>query len=759
MAENITPALDSGRKPQTDSLSTARPEHGPKAEIEGRVGQREPLLIELGTEELPPRSLDALATAFAKGICDGLEKCGIAGDTAHARTYCTPRRLAVHVPAVAASQLDQNVERRGPALTAGRDADGNPTRALTGFAKSCGVDVDALETLKTDKGEWFVYRAVKPGRATAALLPEILADALKGLPVPRPMRWGDHDYSFVRPVHWLVMLHGDQVVDTELMGLTSGRLSRGHRFHHPDAVAIDHPDTWLDAMREAFVLADPGERRRRIRDEIARVGKGGEPRLSDALLDELANLNEWPVAVACAFERDFLRVPAEALITTMEANQKFVPVFDAEGKLTEHFIGVANVASTDPAQIRKGYERVIRPRFADAQFFYSEDLKTPLPDLQPRLADVTYQKALGSLWDKTCRVAELARVIANRVGVDAGLATRAASLAKCDLLTLMVGEFPELQGTMGRYYAGAQGEDAAVADALDESYMPRQSGDRIATGDVARVLAVAERLDTLAGIFAVGMKPSGNKDPFALRRTALGLARTLVEADMAIDLEGAFREALELIPDTALYASSRGKGGGAEGSSAATSKKQPKSASSQPPSRSKLAADLKAFVLERLRGYYADQGFTHGQFEAVAAVDPSTLPDFDRRLRAVAAFARRPEAESLAAANKRVGNILRKQAQAGTGIGSQVDENRFEDDAERALAKALAEASRMAGQAVATGDYTTALTRLSALQAPVDRFFDTVLVMAEDDAVRANRLALLAALKAEFMAIADISCL
>ncbi|HET7663991.1 MAG TPA: glycine--tRNA ligase subunit beta [Rhodanobacteraceae bacterium] len=745
------------------------------------------LLIELGTEELPPKALDTLAAAFAHGVCDGLQKRGIAADTANARTFCTPRRLAVYVPGVAKAQPDQSIERRGPAVQAGRDAEGKPSRALTGFAASCGVDVDALETMETDKGAWYVYRAVQTGQATADLLPEILVEALKGLPIPRPMRWGDHDYSFVRPVHWLVMLHGDQVVDAELMGLVSGRASRGHRFHHPEPVDIADADSWLDSLRKARVLADPAERRQRIRDEIARVTKTGKPRLSDDLLDELANLTEWPAAIACAFERDFLRVPAEALITTMESNQKFVPVFADDGQLSEHFIGIANIESKDPAEIRKGYERVIRPRFADAQFFYTEDLKTPLADLQKELANVTYQKALGSLWDKTCRVAELARVIANRVGVDAGEATRAASLAKCDLLTRMVGEFPELQGVMGRYYAAAQGESEAVAQALDEFYMPRQSGDRIAEGQLSRVLAVAERLDTLAGIFAVGMKPSGNKDPFVLRRAAQGLARTLIEGDLAIDLDAAFREALELIPETALLPSPHerkakgepallpspsGRGAGGEGAPEAK-RRGPPEPSPAPPGhplptgegkdagarRARLRAELNAFVLERLRSYYADQGFSHGQFEAVAAVHPRTLPDFDRRLRAVAEFAKRPEAESLAAANKRVGNILRKQAEAGAEVASRVDEKLFEDEAESALAQALSEASGDSRKAVEAGDYTAALTHLSALQAPVDHFFDKVLVMADDIAVRSNRLALLAALQNQFMAIADIGCL
>ncbi|HET6631785.1 MAG TPA: glycine--tRNA ligase subunit beta [Rhodanobacteraceae bacterium] len=711
------------------------------------MSEAKPLLVELGTEELPPKALDALADAFASGVCDGLARHGVEADVANARTYCSPRRLAVHVPAVALAQPEQNIERRGPAVTAGRDAEGQPTRALLGFAQSCGVEVEALQTQETGKGAWFVYRAVQPGQATAALLPEIVAEALAALPIPRPMRWGDHDYSFVRPAHWLVMLHGDAIVDAELLGLRSGRQSRGHRFHHPQPVHIADADGWLDALRAAHVLADPAERRARVRAEVARAAEasGGQPQLSDALAAEIANLTEWPVAIACSFEPRFLEVPAEALVSTMETNQKFVPVRTPDGVLSEHFIGVANIVSRDPAQIRTGYERVIRPRFADAKFFYDEDLKTPLAAQQDQLKRVTYQQALGSLWDKSCRVAELARVIANRVGVDAALATHAASLCKCDLMTRMVGEFPELQGVMGRYYAAAHGEPAAVAQALDEYYMPRQSADRVADGEVARVLAVAERLDTLAGIFAVGLKPSGSRDPFALRRAALGLARTLVEGELEIDLAASFREALELLPEAALAAGLKPR------------KEDKPPALDAGARRAGLTAELVDFVLDRLRGYYAEQGFGSDLFAAVAAVAPATLPDFDRRIRAVAAFAGRPEAASLAAANKRVGNILRKQAEAGEPAGRVLDEALLEHDAERDLAQALAAASRDSRQAAERGDYGNALSRLAALQAPVDRFFDEVLVMAEDPAVRANRLALLTLLQDRFLAIADIA--
>jgi glycyl-tRNA synthetase beta chain len=715
------------------------------------MAEYKPLLIELGTEELPPKSLDELSTAFLRGICDGLAKRGVVAGLDLARAYASPRRLAVYVPDVAATQPEQVIERRGPALSAAFDAEGQPSKALLGFAQSCSTTVEQLEKLETDKGGWFVWRAVKPGQTLAVLLPEIVDEALKGLPIPRPMRWADHDYSFVRPAHWLVMLHGADIVDGEVLGLKSGRQSRGHRFMHPQPVHVADADGWLDAMRASKVLADPAERREKIRAQIQQASQqtGGQPRLDDTLLDELANLTEWPIAIACTFERTFLEVPPEALVTTMVANQKFVPVFDAAGRLTEHFIGVANIDSKDPGEIRKGYERVIRPRFADAKFFWDEDLKTPLEGYQEQLKSVTYQQALGSLWDKSVRVAELARVIANRVDADAAQATRAASLSKCDLLTRMVGEFPELQGTMGRYYATHYGETAEIAEALDTYYRPRFAGDAIASGKLGQVLAVAERLDTLAGIFAVGMKPSGNKDPFALRRAALGLARTLIEAGLDLDVRGSFTEALELLPDTALEA---GLKPGKDGKMPALSMGQ---------RRAMLLDELYDFVLDRLRGYYAEQGFDNAQFEAVLAVQPDSLADFDRRLRAVAEFGRRPEAASLAAANKRVANILRKQAdEMGASAPIRiVDPTRFEVEAEHDLARALEAAKRDTAEALAAGDYATVLARLSQLQGPVDAFFDRVLVNADDPAVRANRLALLGQLKAQFGAIADIALL
>ncbi len=713
-----------------------------------------PLLIELGVEELPIGAVDTLARALAEAVHAGLAGRGFA--LGAARHYCTPRRLAVYLPSVAAQQADGETRALGPAVAAALDADGNPTPALRGFAAKQGVDIAALTRETTDKGERYVYVSEDVGQPLTALLPEILAEAVKALPVARPMRWGDHAWSFVRPLHWLVLLYGDQVIEAELFGVRSGLHSRGHRFHADKPVWVSNADDYPEALRAAHVLVDPAARRARIRSEVARVAAemGGQPQLDDTLLDQIANLTEWPVAIGCTFDEAFLAVPQEALITTMETNQKFVPLINAAGRLLPRFIGVANIDSKDPAQIRHGYERVIRPRFADAKFFFDEDLKTPLAQHQAALETVTYQPALGSLWDKSVRVAELARVIANRVGADAAQAAHAASLAKCDLLTRMVGEFPELQGIMGRTYALAQGEHADVAYALDEAYMPRQAGDGIAPRLLGRVLAVAERVDTLAGIFAVDGKPSGSKDPFALRRAALGLARTLIEGGLQLDTRGLLLEALDAIPDGAFAAGLKpGRGGKHD-------KPDKDSVAPVPDSgarRAALAAELEMFILERLRGYYAEQGIAAGVFEAVAAVAPTSLVDFDRRLRALAAFMQRPESASLAAANKRVANILRKQTEEADGAAVAINPALFETVSERALGDALAAARHSSAAAVARHDYADALEPLAALEVPLARFFDDVMVLADDPAVRANRLALLGGLKAAFNAIADIA--
>ena len=716
------------------------------------------LLVEIGCEELPIHAVDDLAHAFAQGVCDGLSKRGIAADLDHAQTFATPRRLAVWVPGVAFIQPEQRNESFGPYVNIALDAAGQPTKALLGFAHKAGVEWRQLGRVTDAKGERFVHRIVAPGRKTAELVPEIVREAAATLPIPKPMRWGDHDFTFVRPVHWLVMLHGDQVVDGELFGLKSGRQSRGHRFMHPMPVHLVDADGYAESLRAAKVLADPAERRQRIHDEVARVAPAGcTPHLDDVLLDELANLNEWPVAIACTFEREFLAVPHAALVTTMRANQKFVPVFDPEGKLTGHFIGIANIESKDPEQIRHGYERVIRPRFADAKYFFDEDMKTPLASYRQGLRDVTYQKALGSLWDKTVRIAELASAIAERlfaqdIDVDAAQVARAAGLSRCDLLTRMVGEFPELQGVMGRHYAAAQGEAAVVANALDEFYRPRNAGDGIAEGVVAQCVSLADKLDTLAGIFAVGMKPSGNKDPFALRRAALGLARTLIEGGLDLELGVLLKDAVVQIPDAAF--ADKAKSDESSSSNGRTTSHA---------RRAGVVTELREFILDRLRGYYTEQGFTPQQFEAVAAVQPASLVDFDRRLRAVAAFAKQPEAERLAAANKRVANILRKEGIDAADPQRALNAELLHEPAEQALAQALDaarndNAARLEGD-VARRDYAGALTRLAQLQAPIDTFFDAVMVMVDDPALRGNRIALLARIKARFDAIAEIALL
>src|SRR5579883_948751 len=706
----------------------------------------QPLLIEIGCEELPIHSIDELTQAFMRGMCEGLHKRGIAADVEHARAFCTPRRLAVYVPSVAAKQPEQQTESLGPYVNIALDAQGQPTRALLGFAQKCGVEWTQLQRADDNKGERFVSRAITPGQSTAELLPQIVSESLNALPTPKPMRWGDHDYSFVRPVHWLVMLHGDRVIEGEVLGVKSGRQSRGHRFMHPKPVHLADAESYIDSLRAAKVLADPQERRARVRAQVRNAAGGNDaPRLTERLCDEIANLTEWPVAISCAFDRDYLAVPHEALVMTMEANQKFVPVFDVQGKLTERFIGVANIESKDSAQIRHGYERVIRPRFADAKFFFDEDLKAPLASHQHALRDVTWQKALGSLWDKTVRVAELSRAIANRLResgmeIDAALATHAAALSRCDLMTRMVGEFTELQGVMGRHYATLQGERPEVADALDEFYRPRNAEDGIAQNGLAQVLSIADKLDTLAGIFAIGLKPTGNKDPFALRRAALGLARTLIEGGIDLDLRVWLREALEQIPESAFAKDAKAE-----------------SRVDVHARRIELADELYAFILDRLRGYYTERGFTSQQFEAVAAIEPASLLDFDLRLRAVAAFAQRPEAEHLAAANKRVANILRKEGiDAHVAASQPIDETHLREPAERELWQAL---QRARAESPEQDDYETRLTRLAQLQKPVDMFFDSVLVMAEDEALRANRIRLLAQVKAQFDAIADVALL
>jgi glycyl-tRNA synthetase beta chain len=687
----------------------------------------QPLLLELGTEELPVQALPGLAQALFDGVLDGLVKRGIALDRGDAKPLYSPRRLAVLLPGVADEQPEQRSEILGPYLNIALDADGQPTKALQGFAQKAGVDWTQLARGTDAKGERFLHRAVRPGAATAALLPDIVREAIAAMPIPKPMRWGDHDYAFARPVHWLVLLHGKDVVVADVLGVAAGRNSRGHRFLHDKPVWIGAPGDYVDALRAAQVLVDPDERRERIVREVERAAQaaGGVARIDAGNLAQVNCLVEWPSAVSCSFEREFLQVPAEALVATMEANQKFFPVLGADGKLTEHFIGIANIESQDVAEVRKGYERVIRPRFADAKFFFDEDLKQGLASMNAGLASVTYQAKLGTIADKVARVGALAEAIAREAGVNPLLARTAAELSKADLQSRLVNEFPELQGIAGRHYAAASAEAPEVAAAIDEAYMPRFSGDAIAPSKLGQLLAIAERLDTLAGGFAAGLKPTGNKDPFALRRNALGLARTLIEGD------------LDLALPPLLDAARDGVGRISNGKEAAPAD----------------AGELRAFIIDRLRGYYAERDVPVQQFEAVAAVAPSSLRDFDRRLAAVGEFATLPEADALAAANKRIRNILRK---AEGPIPSTIDASLLEAGAERELADAVAQAMADTDDALARRDYVAVLGRLARLRPQVDAYFDAVMVNVDDDAIRNNRLALLQRLSDRLGSVAAI---
>ncbi len=685
------------------------------------------LLVELGTEELPPKALVRLAEALRDGLVGGLDKAGLGHGPS--RIFAAPRRLSVLVEGLVVAQADREIERRGPALKAARDAEGQPTPAALGFARSCGVDVAALEILRTPKGEWLVWRGVQPGRATAELLPGILDQALDALPIPRRMRWGDGDETFVRPVHWLVLVHGDTVVPYRRFGIEAGRMSRGHRFHHPEVITIESADDYAARLESAgWVVADPAVRRRRIREQVEAEARaaGGQALVDEALLDEVTGMSEWPVAIRGDFDARFLEIPAEVLVAAMQGHQKYFPVVDAGGGLLPAFVTVSNIESRDPSVVRRGNERVIRPRLADAAFFWEQDRAVRLEARLPELARVLFQQRLGSLLDKTHRLLALSTTLAAVLSADPVRAERAALLAKCDLLTDMVGEFPELQGVMGRYYARHDGEEDEVAQAIEEHYLPRQAGDRLPASVLGRILALADRLDTLVGIFAIGQAPTGDRDPFALRRAALGLLRIAIEEALPIDLDALIGEAAAIyrrqgveIPDgtgEAVY----------------------------------------AFVIERLRGYCLDHGIAADVFAAVRACRPVCPADFMRRIAAVTAFRARPEAASLAEANKRIRNILRK---AGETVPDTIDPARFVEPAEQALFDAVGRLSDAVGPLLAVADYDTVLSALAGLHAPVSAFFDEVMVMADEPALRRNRLALLKALADLFLGVADIALL
>lgn len=680
-------------------------------------------LVEIGTEELPPKSLFNLAEALASGVRQGLDSAGI--QHADVRWFATPRRLAVYARELADKQPDQEVRRQGPAVTQAFDANGHPTKAALGFATSCGVDFAQLEQVDGPKGKVLQYTGVRKGGATAELLPQIVSKALDELPIARRMRWGAGDQMFVRPVHWIVMLFGTEVIPCSILGVASGRATRGHRFHAPREFAVKAPQDYVAILAsDGYVIADAAERKEKIRADVHRVAHalGGSAVIDEVLLDEVAALVEWPVAIAGRFDAQYLELPQEVPIATMQDHQRYFPVRDADGHLMNAFITVANIQSRDPEKVRDGNERVVRPRLADAAFFWNLDRKQRLDSRRDSLRAVTFQNKLGSVFDKTERVARLAVRIANAVGADEMQARRAAELSKCDLLSSMVGEFPELQGLMGKYYAQHDGEIGAVCEAIEQHYWPRFAGDKLPTGNVAVALSIADKLDTLAGIFAIGQKPTGTRDPFGLRRASLGILRILLERSIDLDLYELIEVAVEL----------------------------------QPVRAEKTTSEIWEYMLERLRGSYleAGNGITTEMFDAVVAANPRSIRDIDQRLTALISFLKLPAATSLAAANKRIANLLRK---ATAELSEAVDAKRLIEPAEQSLFQHVIAVERAVNPMITRREYAAALAELAELRVDVDAFFDAVMVMADDLSLRTNRLGLLLRLRNLFLQIVDLS--
>lgn len=681
------------------------------------------LLVEIGTEELPPKALQRLSDAFEKGFRQQLEQhrltfMGI-------ESFATPRRLAVLVHDLAAHQPDQETVRKGPALKAAYDAEGVPTSAAAGFARSCGVAVEDLQQEETPKGAWLVSRQVQQGRPTSDLVVGMASKALDTLPIPKRMRWGDHDEEFVRPVHWVALVFGNEPVQGRLLGIDAGTSTRGHRFHSPAAIEIASASEYPRLLRErGKVEPSFSARKEMIRSQVEELGAqaGGQPVLETDLLDEVTALCEWPSAIMGAFDEGFLRMPAEVLIETMQKHQKYFPVVSAGGELLPRFITISNIRSLDPDQVRAGNERVIRPRFADAAFFWQQDLKQPLDALAPKLEGVVFQVKLGTMAEKSARVARISRYIAGLLGFDEDLAARSAKLAKCDLLSRMIVEFPSLQGTMGRYYAEKTGEDPCVVCAMEQQYLPRHAGDELPQSQCGQVLSIAERLDTLVGIFAIGQRPTGVKDPYALRRATIGLLRILIETPLALDLK-------DILDFTAKEL--RGK---VDATSA--------------------AAEVFDYSIERLKGYYQDRSIGVDVVDSVLARHPRVPSDIHRRILAVESFRKLPEATALTAANKRIRNILRKSSEVAPG---KVECSVLQDDSELRLAARIPELQTSIVPLLQEQDYEGVLMTLSKLRANIDEFFEQVMVMVEDNELRLNRLALLRSLEALFLEIADIS--
>jgi len=681
-------------------------------------------LVEIGTEELPPKALKTLATSFAENVEAELNQAGLSFEKIE--WFAAPRRLAVKVLNLATQQPSKEIEKRGPAVSAAFDAEGKPTKAAEGWARGCGITVDQAERIATDKGEWLVHRAKIEGQPTKNLLSGIVANALAKLPIPKPMRWADKTVQFIRPVHTVTMLLGDELIEGEILGVASARTIRGHRFLGEKEFEIQHADQYPQLLREkGSVVADFNERKAEIlaKSQAKATALGGVADIEESLLEEVTSLVEYPNVLAAKFEERFLAVPAEALVYTMKGDQKYFPIYDKDGKLLPHFIFVSNINPEDPTAIIEGNEKVVRPRLTDAEFFFKTDLKQKLVDRLPRLETVLFQQQLGTLKDKTDRIEQLAGEIAKQIGADEAKAKRAGLLSKCDLMTNMVFEFTDTQGVMGMHYARHDGEDEEVAVALNEQYMPRFAGDELPKSLVASAVALADKFDTLTGIFGIGQAPKGSADPFALRRAALGALRIIVEKNLPLDLEDLVKKSAALFGDKL--------------------------------TNKNVVADVVDFMLGRFRAWYQDEGIAVDVIQAVLARRPTRPADFDARVRAVSHFRTLDSTEALAAANKRVSNIL---AKADAAIG-EINLTACVEPAEKALAEAVLALRTEVQPLIAKGDYTAVLDKLANLRAPVDSFFDNVMVNAEDPVLRQNRLAILNTLQGLFLQVADISVL
>ena len=681
-------------------------------------------LVEIGTEELPPKALKTLATSFADNVEAELNQAGLIFDKIE--WFAAPRRLAVKVLNLATQQPSKEIEKRGPAVSAAFDAEGKPTKAAEGWARGCGITVEQAARIATDKGEWLVHRAKIEGQPTKNLLNDIVANALAKLPIPKPMRWADKTVQFIRPVHTVTMLLGDELIEGEILGVASARTIRGHRFLGEKEFDIQHADQYPQLLREkGSVVADFNERKAEIlaKSQAKATALGGVADIEESLLEEVTSLVEYPNVLAAKFEERFLAVPAEALVYTMKGDQKYFPIYDKDGKLLPHFIFVSNINPEDPTAIIEGNEKVVRPRLTDAEFFFKTDLKQKLVDRLPRLETVLFQQQLGTLKDKTDRIEQLAGEIAKQIGADEAKAKRAGLLSKCDLMTNMVFEFTDTQGVMGMHYARHDGEDEEVAVALNEQYMPRFAGDELPKSLVASAAALADKFDTLTGIFGIGQAPKGSADPFALRRAALGALRIIVEKNLPLDLEDLVKKSAALFGDKL--------------------------------TNQNVVADVVDFMLGRFRAWYQDEGIAVDVIQAVLARRPTRPADFDARVHAVSHFRTLDSAEALAAANKRVSNIL---AKADAAIG-EINLTACVEPAEKALAEAVLALRTEVQPLIAQGDYTAVLDKLANLRAPVDNFFDNVMVNAEDPALRQNRLAILNTLQDLFLQVADISVL